>query len=67
MQNELIGKDSIIKDLKDKVNELEEMFDNLKDDLRNKTATISGLELRLDELEKKQNKTWSSVSNSSFK
>ena len=54
MQNELIGKDSIIKDLKDKVNELEEMFDNLKDNLRNKTATINGLELRLDELEKKQ-------------
>ena len=54
IKNELIGKNSIVNDLKEKINELEALLGNLKDDLKDKNAKIVGLELRLDELEKKQ-------------
>ena len=53
----MIGKNFIVNDLKEKINELEALLGNLKDDLKDKNAKIVGLELRLDELEKKEEAT----------
>ena len=54
LQNELIGKNSIINVLDKKMNELEEVLSSFKKDVKDKNAKLSGLELKLDELEKKQ-------------
>ena len=54
MQNELVEKSSDIKVLKEKRNFLEEAFSSLEVNLKDKNAKVIGLEMKLDELEKKQ-------------
>ena len=54
MQNELIERNSIINELKVKLNALENLYGTLENDLKDKNSKICGLELKLEDLEEKQ-------------